>query len=253
MLFGPRNSIIPPFDYLNPNSFEDFENQLSAIQEHYRFSKLSQLVGAIRKKKRQGFAALVLENPRKGVFLHAVPVLLSREIPFTLFVDPDYVGLNRLPIKEELKAYRQSYPDNFSETEFQHWCERSRKNPTEVDLFLKDCRKRLGPLKVDELDSLRFPTTWGKLLDLPPKLVEFGIQVNHELQTKEEWEDKLRFFENQLKNRPSVIRAPKEGFSERELEIIQTSGGEAVLGHDVYEVTQTSSVFNLPIWELLVM
>lgn len=250
MLFGPKNSVIVPFDYSGPDSFQDFEDKLKAIKEHYRFSKLSEIASAVKKKKRQGLASIVLENPRKGVFLLAIPTLLSLEIPFTLFVDPDYLGLNRLPIEEELKAYQQSYPEKFSEQEFQKWCELARKNPTEADLFLKNCRQTLGPLRVDELDSLQFFTTWGKVLELPPDLAEVGVSVNHQIASREHLEEKITFVEKQLKKRPMLVRGPKQGFSSKEMEFLRKSQIEAVLGHTDREVTKQTSVFDLPVWRL---
>lgn len=251
MFFRPSNSIIAPFDYIDRNSFEDFENQLQAIREHYRFSKLGQIVEALRNKRRQGYAAIVLENPRKGVFLHAVPFLLREEIPFTLFLDPDYLGLNRLPLEEELAAYQQSYPERFTQEEFQEWCESARKNPNEADLFLRNCRKTLGPLRVDVMDSLQFFTTWGKILELPPDLVEFGLIVNHEISSSDQLEEKISFCEKQVKKRPVLVRGPRTELSEKEIKILKESRIEAVLGQDVHEVTKDTSVFNLPVWKLL--
>ncbi|NBX76773.1 MAG: hypothetical protein EBQ92_09480 [Proteobacteria bacterium] len=250
MIFGPGNSIIVPYDYLGPDSFQDFESQLEAIREHYRFSKLSQITTSLEKGKRQGFAAIVLENPRKGVFLQAVQVLLSLEIPFTLFVDPDYVGLNRLPLEEELEAYARSYPEKLGESEVQRWTETARSNPNEADTFLRECRKSLGPLRIDEMDSLRFFTTWGKILELSPELVEFGLSVKHEISSAQMLEEKLLFVEKQLKQRPTIIRVSQKELGAKELDVVKSFGFKAVLGHQVSEVTKDTSSFNLPIWRL---
>lgn len=85
MWFGPRNSVIVPFDYRDRESFVDFEEQLSAIQQHYKIVKMSQLVDSIKKRKRQGLATIALSNPRKGVMLQAVSALVSLELPFIIF------------------------------------------------------------------------------------------------------------------------------------------------------------------------
>ncbi|MFM8270042.1 MAG: hypothetical protein ACKN9V_07620 [Pseudomonadota bacterium] len=251
MLFRPKNSIIVPFDYLGPESFQDFENQLHAIGEHYRFSKLSQIAEPIYQKKRQGFAAIVLENPRKGVLLQAVPALLSQKIPFTLFVDPDYVGLNRLPLEEELESYQRAYPEKFLDSDFQKWCEVARLNPMEADLFLKKCRQNIGPLRVDELDSFKFFTTWGKLLDLPPDLVEFGLKLSHSISSLDQLTEKLRFVETMLKTKLVVLRAPQHGLPSTEVDLVTKRGFKAVLGHELSEVTQATSPLDLPVWKLL--
>ena len=251
MFFAPKNSIVLPFDYAGPHSFQDFEDQIQAVKKLYRFAKLGQIVDAIKKRKRQGLASIVLENPRKGVLLQAIPVLVSLEIPFTLFVDPDYPGLNRLPLEEEMAAYHRSYPDKFSQSEFEHWQEVAGKNPLEADLFLKNSRKTLGPLPVNDLDPLYFFSTWGKLLDLPPDLVEFGLSVSHELSSKDQIDEKTSFIEKQLKTRPLLIRSPKAGFSSKELEWIVNSKFDGIVGHQEGEVTKETSVFNIPIWKLV--
>lgn len=250
MIFGPKNSVIVPYDYLGPESFQDFESQLEAIREHYRFAKLGEIINCIEKRKRQGFAAIVLENPRKGVFLQAIRVLTSLEIPFTLFIDPDYVGLNRLPLKEELEAYASSYPEKFTKSDLKHWLEVSRSHPGSADAFLKGCRKTLGPLRVDEMDSLRFFTTWGKILELSPDLVEVGLSVKHEISSRQQLEEKIIFTEKQLKMRPQMFRTSEMELETKELDLIKSFGFRGALGHQVSEVTKDSPVFNLPIWKL---
>jgi len=250
MIFGPKNSVIIPYDYWGPKSFQDFEDQLKAIQEHYRFSRLGQIIESIEKKKRQGLAAIVLENPRKGVFLQAIQVLSSLEIPFTLFIDPDYVGLNRLPLEEELEAYRLAYPEKLSDSDFLFWREVAHQNPEAADTFLRECRKKIGPLPVNEMDSLGFFTTWGKILELSPDLVEFGLSVKHHLNSAEVLAEKISFTEKQLKLRPQILRGPKTSLGPRDLELIKSFGFKGVLGHQVSEVTKETSVFDLPIWNL---
>jgi len=175
MLFRPKNSILVSFDYEGPESFLDLENQIIAIEEHYRFNKLSELA----QQKKMGKAFLVFENPRKGTILKGLPTLVSRKLPFTLFVDPDYVGLNRLPLVEELQAYQKAYPEKWAPAEHLKWVERASQNPSEVDDFLKKCRSELGPLPVEQLDPLSFFSTWGKLNEWPPELIEFGLSVRH--------------------------------------------------------------------------
>jgi hypothetical protein len=207
-------------------------------------------VEALEKKKKLGLAAIVFESPRKGVFQKALPSLLSLEIPFSLMVDPDYVGLNRLPMLEELNHYRKNYSNQFSENEFNDWIDRSRKNPEETNEFLIQCRKELGPLPLEDLDPLSFFATWGKIADLPSHLVDYGISFSHEIQNKDQLENKVTYWSQQLRKRPSIIRAPAMGFTQQELEIISKYGFRAVLGNQIAAVEKTTNLFDLPIWNL---
>lgn len=246
MFLRPKNSILVPFDYEGPDSFFDFEDQISAIEKHYHFCKLSDLLVS----KKGGKAFLVFENPRKGVILKGIPALLSREAPFTIFVDPDYVGLNRLPLNEELKAYQQAYPDKWTPSEQLKWFDRAIQNPSEVDDFLKRCRLELGPLPIDQLDPLSFFSTWGKLVEWPPELVEFGFSIRHTL-SPESLQKKLQFFDWQLKVRPKVARLVKDQILPQELEVLEKAGIRVLVGHQKGEITKESSLWDVPVWSLV--
>lgn len=245
MLFRPKNSIIVSFDYQNPDSFNEFQEQINAIQEHYRFSRLSDLLEG----KRLGKAFVVFENPRKGGLLRGVQVVLSQEIPFTLFVDPDYVGLNRLPLEEEIEIYQKAYPERWNPDEVLLWKQRASKNPQEVDYFLKQCRVELGPLPVEQLDPLRFFSTWGKLAEWPKELVEFGISLRHEI-SFESLHQKIRFFEWQLKCRPKVARLMKETVSKDEIHLLKEFGIQMLVGHQKGQINPSTSLWELPLWSL---
>ena len=251
MFFGPNNSIIIPFDYQDPLSFEKFEDQIQAVGEHYRFAKLSEVVKRLQQGKRQGLAAIVFENPRKGVLLHAVPALISLNIPFTIFIDPDYVGLNRLPPEEELKAYHSAYSEKLGLLEVTQWVEKARVYPAETDRFLKECRKIVGPLPLNQMDPLQFFTTWGKLTELSPELVEFGMRLSHQVSSLAEFEEKMRFTALQLKTKLTLFRAHPSGLSQSEQSILLQTGIESILGNEVSEVTKKSTLLNLPVWKLI--
>lgn len=250
MFFGPKHSLVVPFDYLGTESLSEFEEQVLFLKNHYRLSKLSEIVERLKRGKSQGLAAIVLENPRKGLLIQAVPVLLSLEIPFTIFIDTEYVGLNRLPVEEELRAYQAQHPQKMTEELVHHWIQRAQVVPEEVDSFLKKCRSEIGPLPIESLDSFSFFTTWGKLIDLPSTLVEFGIKTLERLEDHQKWNEKISFFRNQLKLGPTSIRAPAHGFSEEEKRVLMSSGIQSVLGHQIGEVTRETDLFNLPIWKL---
>ena len=246
MLFRPKNSILVSFDYEGPESFADLDDQISAIEEHYRFCKLSELV----QSKKMGRAFLVFENPRKGTLLKGIPALLSRELSFTLFVDPDYVGLNRLPLMEEFVAYQKSYPEKWTPSEQLKWMERAVQDPSEVDTFLKKCRGDLGPLPIDQLDPLSFFSTWGKLVEWPVHLVEFGLSLRHNI-SAESLRRKIEFFEWQLKVRPVVARLVKEKVSAQEIELLERAGIRILVGHQKGEITEDTSPWDVPIWSLV--
>lgn len=250
MFFSRKHSIIVPFDYLETGSFNEFEEQIQFLKTHYRLSKLSEIVEGLKKGKSQGLAAIVLENPRKGVLVQAAPILLSLEIPFTVFIDTEYVGLNRLPVEEELRAYQRQYPQKITEELVRNWIQRAQWDPKETDAFLKKCRSEIGPLPIELLDSFSFFTTWGKLVDLPTTLVEFGIKTLQRIQDNHHWSEKIDFFRNQLKQSPRSIRTPSHGFTVEEKKVLESSGIQSALGHQVGEVTKNTDLFDLPIWKL---
>lgn len=250
MFFSKKNSVIVPFEYTNPDCFQDLAEQVHALKEHYQLSLLSEGIDRFRNKGKLGWASLVFETPRKGALVRAFPELISLEVPFFVFIDPDYVGLNRLPVQEELSLYREHYSDLFTQTDYEAWLQRSRLMPEETDLFLKECRKKLGPLPIDKIDPLSFFATWGKIMELPAQLIDFGVSLSCEIKSKQFLEEKLIFMSQQLKRRPQIIRAPVSGFSEEELKILQQCNVRAVVGHEVAAVEKKSPLTHLPIWKL---
>jgi len=251
MWFGPRNSVIVPFDYRDRESFVDFEEQLSAIQQHYKIVKMSQLVDSIKKRKRQGLATIALSNPRKGVMLQAVSALVSLELPFIIFLDPDLVGLNRLPLDEELRTYQKHYPEHFSVSDLKYWLSKVSSEPGKVDDFLKQARSEIGPLPVDHLDSLQFFSTWGKLIEISPELVEFGFNLDHQELNPEALERKFKFFNCQLKGNPRFGRCHERSLTKAEEAVLLQMGIEAVLTAKESEINRDSDLYHLPIWNLL--
>lgn len=251
MWFGPGNSVIVPFDYRDRESFVDFEEQLTAIQQHYKIVKLSQLVDSIKKRKRQGLATIALSNPRKGVMLQAVSALVSLELPFVIFLDPDLVGLNRLPMNEELRIYQEHYPELFSVSDLHYWLSKVSSEPGKVDEFLKQARSQIGPLPVDHLDSLQFFSTWGKLIEISPELVEFGFNLDHQELNQEALEKKFKFFSCQLKGRPRFGRCVDRSLTKAEEAVLRHLGIEAVLTAQESEINRDSDLYHLPIWNLL--
>lgn len=250
MFFSLKNSVIVPYDYTNSDSLQDLEDQIIALKEHYQFITLSEMIARVKKGKSRGFAAIVFDKPRKGVFVKAVPILLSLNVPFFLFIDPDYTGLNRLPMSEELCLYRDHYSNLFTQSEFEQWVIRSRREPEETDFFLKDCRKKFGPLPIEKIDPLSFFSTWGKILELPPDSVDFGITLSHQIISPDTFQEKLSFVGQHLKKVPDVVRAPTQGFSREEIEVLKQCGVEGVLGHQVAPIDKNANVFDLPIWRL---
>ncbi|NBX92133.1 MAG: hypothetical protein EBQ85_02750 [Proteobacteria bacterium] len=249
-MFGSSHSLILPFDYANRDTFDDFEEQLTVLRQRYRFAHVSEVVARVQKRKRQGLAVILFENPRQGVLNQALPVLVSLGIPFMIFLDPDYVGLNRLPLFEELAAYRRTYPENWTEDEFLGWQQKCLEAPNEVDSFLMSCRARLGPLPIERLDPLSFFCTWGKLLEINPEQVEFGLSINERISSFERVRDKLQFSEIQLKRKIQLVRSPKEGFQPDETEKVRQLGIQAIIGHRIEVVDRNSSLVDLPIWKL---
>ncbi len=145
-LFGPSNSLLLYHDHLSDEDYELFERQWEEVKRYYRFTTLSELV-----KKHQagehGFAAVLIGRPRKSLFLRAIPALIGESVPVTVFVDPECVGVNRLPLEEELGWFREAYPERLTDETFRHYfslaCERA---GYRVMNSLRQCREDMGPL-----------------------------------------------------------------------------------------------------------
>lgn len=99
-LFRPKNSLILLLDHVSKESMPEFEAQVIEMAQFYRPSQVGELASNLKQRKFGSFA-LAFKNPRKSVFLYAIPWLLERDIPFTLYLQPDCVGTSLVPEGDE--------------------------------------------------------------------------------------------------------------------------------------------------------
>jgi len=248
-LFRQKNSIIVQFDHIDEKDVEDFEGKIEEIANYYRFSKLEEIGSRLVSRKNQGLAAIVFNNPRKSVLLRAVPFLVSKSIPFTCFLRADCIGLNKLPLEEELNFYSQAHPEKLNSKVIAQKMTEAWIQPEEVEKYLLGLRKDLGPLPLNKIDPTFFFSTWGKLLELPQELIEWGVTLYASEQNLKLIEDGIFFMRQQLKCVPKVARFGVQGevlgWSEASLRKLSFS---ACLGGKEGAVTQASHWSDLPIW-----
>ena len=134
MFFGPKNSLVLSYDLYRPEALDSLEAEWNEVRKYYKFVPLSEIIKNLGSRQSLGKAAVVLETARKGTLLYLVPALVSLGIPFTLILDPEIIGINRLRAQEEEKV-----------------------------------RAEHGPFPFEKLDPLRFFSTWGKIVEIPKK------------------------------------------------------------------------------------
>jgi hypothetical protein len=248
-LFRQKNSLIVEFDHIDDKNIEDFEGKIEEIGKYYRFSSLEEISSRLANRKKQGLAAVVFNNPRKSVLLRAIPFLAAQSIPFTCFLRADCIGLNKLPLEEELSFYSEAYPEKLSSSLVAQKITEAWTRPQEVEKYLLGLRKDLGPLPLDKIDPTFFFATWGKLLELPKDLIEWGVTLYASEQNAKLIEDGIFFMRHQLKTVPKVARLGVQGqllgWSESSLKGFSFS---ACLGGNEGAVTQASQWSDLPIW-----
>jgi hypothetical protein len=157
-IFGPGNSLLCLFDHFTEETAREFEEQVEEISKYYKFRKLSEIV--CENRIETGFCGILFKNARKSVLLRAVPFLLAREIPFTLFLRSDCIGMNRLPLEEEKELYREAYPERLGELDQPDW---------------ENVRRTIGPFPVEGKDPMFFFSTWGQINQIPPSLRESAL------------------------------------------------------------------------------
>lgn len=194
-LLYPSNSLILARDYVPDEEYDSWLRQLDEVGKYYRWKKLSELV--VEGKPQMGGAAIVFLNARNKNFLRAIPELRARDIPVTLFLRPDCIGLNRLPPEEELSHYGISDDGRVFD------------EPEATEAYLLGLRKEKGALPFETLDPTLFFSTWGKILEIPPALRDLGFflyaRPNHDALI----EEALRFIETQTKQRMTLAFTPK--------------------------------------------
>ncbi len=138
-LLGLKNSLLLLYDPVTEDSVNQMESEILEVRKYYRFVTLSEVGKQVREKNVKGFASVLLKNARKSTFLRVIPLLRGENIPFTLFLRSDCIGMNRLPPEEE------------------------------------QFRKEKGSTALNEMNPEQFFTTWGKIKELPERESELGL------------------------------------------------------------------------------
>lgn len=166
-LLGPSNSLVLAVDPAATPRFE-LEEALDDVGNYYRFGTLSEAMN------RRGVAAVVFPEARKRHFLHYTPVVRTRELPVTIFVQPDCVGVTRLPLWEELSVYREHFGAFAEEPNL---VQRAWADAAWAEEHITIARGKHGPLPYNHLDPTRFYARWRDLGDFPPEKLEIGLDL----------------------------------------------------------------------------
>ncbi|MEZ4751629.1 MAG: hypothetical protein R3B54_13705 [Bdellovibrionota bacterium] len=246
-IFGSGTAIVLCEDHVPDR--QTFAEKLDEIGKYFKFAKLGDVVQNLRQGTLSSQAAFCLENPRKSTFLNAVPELLDRNIPFTLFLNVDCIGLNRLPIQEEIAIYKSHYAEALADDatpEDLSWV-----SPQDAEARLDSWRKSVGPFPIEAQDPTRYFATWGQILEIPPQQVEYGMHLS----TKPEGKLVLRHEEALDFIRIQTKQAVRHAFSAYSVnpftDGLKTLGLEAVVCRQSQgELSVKTNVFDIPIWSL---
>jgi len=242
-LTGPGNALILLSDHLTSATAPEWEEQVKEVARYYRFVKLGDLVEAAEKNQAHGLASVAFEFPRKSAMLRAVPFLRGENIPVTFFLTGDGIGMNRLPSTEELQLYRESYPAAFSDELYARLQETAWEDPVGLDERLLAFRREIGPLPLETIDPMRFFSTWGKLVEIPPAEREFGFHLTYHPRHEALLSETLPFLERQTGQplRVALSRQSFEGF--------EKWGFTGVVGTRKGAVKTGVSLGDLPVWD----
>lgn len=189
-LFGPRNSLILLYDLTSGEALARMEEETREIGEYYEWAPLPQIA-----KGSLGQAAIAFFHPRKRVVREAVPKLSGAGTPFTLFLRSDCIGLNRLPIEDELDLRGIAEPERgkYIAEVWQH--------PEE--------RPRLGALPLETADPLNYFATWGEILAATPSLRSVGLHLFFDPDDAERLRAEKKFLEMQMAQAIDLMLVPR--------------------------------------------
>lgn len=179
-LVTPPNSLILAAELFQRLGREAVEQTLDEVGRHYRFVKLTEWIDSFRAGEGNGLAIVIFEDVRNRSMRQWLPLFLDRSIPVTFFLRPNCIGLNRLPLEQELDAFNRAYPSAFDPIGISTWKERAWDSPEVVEEFLIGLRGKAGPLPVSQLDPMDYFVTWGRVLEFPEALRDFGLVVDRD-------------------------------------------------------------------------
>lgn len=242
ILGGPANSLVLAVDPAEVPRFE-LEEALEDIGKYYRFGTLSEAAD------RRGVAAVVFPEARKRHLLHYTPVIRSMDVPVTIFVQPDCVGVTRLPRWEELALYREHFGAFADEPSV---LDRAWTDVAWADRKIEDARRRHGPLPYDHLDPMRFYGRWRDLGDFPPEKLEVGLDLPMAVRPGQEalLAECLSFARTQAK-RPLRWAIGRDAVLDEAAEAwLAAQGFRGYLSGLSGAVTRSTSPWRMPRWTL---
>ncbi len=242
-LFGPKNSLILPFDGKESIDRDELDARLDHVEAYYRFVRLSELAEGLAKNS-FGMAAITFLSPRRRVFMEILPELESRGLPVTIFADPDFVASNRLPADEELQAYAAHYPAMAEDKELIELIAQWRAGAFRDTETLLERVRRFGPFPVESASPFDYSVTWGKLTEVPASLREVGIGFSRPLDEAEATE-RVRFV-SQRAGAPVTMATGIHFLSSTET--LPRIGVRAAVGKKIGNVAKGTSPFDLPLF-----
>ncbi len=197
----PPNALILFYDHLSEDDPEELSQVLETIGRHYEFVPLRSLIREFALKGAwRGKAAVAFRYPRKSIWFRARPALEARHIPFTIFLRPDCIGLNRLPPHNEWELFCWAYPTKAAELKQDpSFLKRSWNEEVLVDL-----RRKWGPLPLSDMDGLFFFETWGRLRTQGQGGIDWGLVLDDAASLASVERD-TQEIERQLSLRPDVF------------------------------------------------
>lgn len=242
-LFGPGNSLTLIYDVLEGETLDAFEVEIGEAKKYYEAVLLSELVEK-QKKGKTGFFSICFKQARKNFELNVLPILMEYKLPCTLFIQPECIGTNRLPLQEEIAWFKKEFPEQITDEEMKSWETLISTDHAKAEETLSHLRKKLGALPVHKIGPELYSMKWGALVDFNPKQFEFGLYLSS--QSLDWIRESKQYAESQL-SRPvtTVYRAETLAIPEEKLQDLGFIGG---VTDCVGAVEKGKSAFNLPQW-----
>jgi len=237
-IFGPRNSLVLLWDHLTQEGADDLERQIDEISRYYQFVPFSHLVRPEASGRRLGSAAIAFKNPRKSFFLRALSLLKEKQVVPILFLRPELIGTNRIPLEDEWAAYpaEQTKPMDIGRLTWE--------NVSEANRMVNRIRETSGPLPLDNMDPGLFMGTWGNIVETLPSRCEIGLHVPSRPKDSNEVRRELEFAAKQLTRQITTAFIPHEAADT--LEVLRGAGITSVLTSRQGIVEKKTSPFGIP-------
>ena len=229
-LLGNEPSLVLCYDRVTPSDFEVIEEQIADLQKSYTLVTLTELIMALNKERARGLAALAFELPRRGL----QDWVATHPIPMTIFLDPDCIGTNRLPLREEI--LRLEHGNELANLAIEA--------PDKALEELTRKKKESGPLAYNEMSPFDFMMTWGKLIEMPKERVSFGLYLGKS--DRNTLQRDLGFAETQLQQKIEVALSTINGGAD----VAKGLGLGGCVTKCQGLVTQKTDPFQIPIYNV---